>query len=91
MMQGMRTTITLEPDVAERIRQTSLSGKRSQKAIINEALRRGLSEGERKEPAKAFRVRPIRSAFRTGVDSGKLNQLVDELEAEAHVAEEAGK
>lgn len=87
----MRTTITLEPDVAERIRQASLSGKRSQKAIINEALRRGLGVEKSNKPGKPFRVRPIRSAFRAGVDNGKLNQLVDELEAEGYVAEETGK
>lgn len=87
----MRTTITLEPDVAERIRQASLSGKKSQKAIINEALRRGLGVGKTEAPEKPFHVRPIRSAFRSGVDIGKLNQLADEVEAESYVEEESGK
>lgn len=79
----MRTTLTLDPDVAERIRQEGRSGKRSQKQIINEALRRGLGcEGEL-PAAEPFKVKPFRSAFRAGIDLGKLNQLVDELEVEA--------
>jgi hypothetical protein len=79
----MRTTLTLDPDVAERIRMEGRSGKRSQKQIINEALRRGLG-GEGGLPApKPFKVKPFRSAFRAGIDIGKLNQLVDELEVEA--------
>ncbi|HKJ90608.1 MAG TPA: ribbon-helix-helix protein, CopG family [Oceanipulchritudo sp.] len=86
----MRTTITLEPDVAERIRQASLSGKRSQKAIINEALRRGLGVAHEQEVEERFKVRPIRSAFRSGVDIGKLNQLVDEVEAESYLRRERG-
>jgi hypothetical protein len=87
----MRTTITLEPDVAELIRQESRSGKRSQKAIINEALRRGLSGAEPPEPAEPFRVRPIDSAFRSGVDPARLNQLTDELEAEDYIRKATGE
>jgi hypothetical protein len=88
----MRTTITLEPDVAERIRQEGLSGKRSQKEIINEALRRGLSigEGQVKQP-EPFEVKTFSSRFRNGIDTGKLNQLVDELEVEAQLQAKSGK
>lgn len=87
----MRTTVTLDPDVAERIQQASLSGKRSQKAIINEALRSGLGLAHEQKVEEQFRVRPIRSAFRSGVDIGKLNQLADEVEAESYVQKERGK
>ena len=87
----MRTTITLEPDVAERIRQACLSGKRSQKAVINEALRRGLGVREAEKLVKPFRVRPIDSAFRSGIDIMKLNQLADELEVESGIARESGR
>lgn len=91
MMHHMRTTVTLEPDVAERIRKACLSGKRSQKSVINEALRRGLSGADAPAPAAPFRVRPIRSPFRAGVDTGKLNQLVDEMEAGSYLEGEAGR
>lgn len=85
MMFHMRTTLTLDSDVAERIRQESLSGKRSQKQIINEALRRGL-QTDTPVPAPApFRVKPFHSNFRPGIDTGKLNQLADELEVEAQL------
>lgn len=77
----MRTTLTLDPDVAERVRREIASGKRSLKEVINEALRRGLS-GARKTPRKLFRVTPHASPYQPGVDRGKLNQVLDELEAE---------
>lgn len=76
----MRTTLTLEPEVAERLQAEAKLGKRSFKEIVNEALKRGLGLDER-PPVEAFRVTPHASAFLPGVDPGKLNALVDELEA----------
>ena len=78
----MRTTLTLDPDVAERVRREIASGKRSLKEVINEALRRGLFGG-RRAPRKPFRVTPHTSPYQPGVDRGKLNQVLDELEAES--------
>jgi len=81
----MRTTITLEPDVAEKIRQAGRSGTRSQKQIINEALRRGLQTGGEMEKPKPFKIAPFDSPFRAGIDTARLNQMVDELEVEAQL------
>lgn len=87
----MRTTVTLDPDVAEEIRKAGLSGKRSQKQIINEALRRGLRSGTADPVAKPYRVSTFKSPFRAGIDTGKLNQLVDELEVETQLASKLQK
>ncbi len=78
----MRTTLTLEPDVADRLKRRMRGSKRSLKATVNEALRigLGLQPAAKGEP---FVVRPHASAFAAGVDPGRLNQLVDELEVRA--------
>lgn len=81
----MRTTLTLDPDVAEQIRKAGLSGKRSQKEIINDALRRGLRSGNGGTKPEPFRVKTFESPFRPGIDTTKLNQLVDEIEIEAQL------
>jgi hypothetical protein len=78
VFENMRTTLTLDPDVAERVRREIASGKRSLKQVINEALRRGLSDG-RRAPRKLFRITPHTSPYQPGVDRGKLNQVLDEL------------
>jgi hypothetical protein len=76
----MRTTLTLDFEIAERLRAEADLGKRSFKEIVNDALRRGL--GLEKTPLqKPFEVIPHSSPFLPGVDPGKLNQLADELEA----------
>jgi len=76
----MRTTLTIDEEIAERIRKDVALGKRPLKAVINEALRRGLGM-ETVKRAKAYRVKVHSSPFAPGVDAGRLNQLVDELEA----------
>jgi hypothetical protein len=79
----MRTTVTLEPDLATRLKEYAHRRQTSFKAALNAAVRRGLSAQE--PPASSrrrFVVNPHSSPFRPGIDSGKLNQLADQLEAE---------
>ena len=85
----MRTTLTLDDDVAERLQELAARSKASFKATVNEVIRRGLTAQERaSRRSKPFRLEPFRSAFRTGVDPVRLNQLDDDLEAE-HALERA--
>jgi hypothetical protein len=77
----MRTTLTLDDDLAARLRELAHRRGMSFRAVLNDTLRRGLTAreaGARKK--RPFRVRTFRSAFRPGVDPLKLNQLVDDLE-----------
>lgn len=84
----MRTTLTLDPEIAERLRAEATLGKRSFKEIVNDALRRGL--GIQQDAASApFQVNPHSSAFLPGIDPGKLNQLADELEAAEFIGKNA--
>lgn len=77
----LRTTLTLEDEVARRLREECELRECSLKDAVNQALRvvLGISKAPRR---KRYRVRPHASAFRAGVDTRRLNQLVDELEAE---------
>ena len=77
----MRTTLTIDPEIAEHLRQEVALGKRPLKAIINEALKRGLGL-EPPSRRKPYRVTPHSSRFLGGIVVGKLNQLADELEAD---------
>jgi hypothetical protein len=78
----VRTTLTLERDVADSLRKEMRRSGRGLKAIINEALRRGLGVSGRRVRAPRFAVEPHAMGIRPGVDLDRLNQLVDELEAE---------
>lgn len=79
----MRTTLTLDDDVAERLRELAREQGRSFKEVTNEAIRRGLSVAEVATPGPGrFRVVAEVRGFKAGVDPLKLNQAYDELEIE---------
>ena len=78
----MRTTLTLEPDVVRRLRKKMADKKLTLKQAVNETLRAGL-ETTVNEKRHLFVVEPHACGFKAGVDLDKLNQLVDEMEAEA--------
>jgi hypothetical protein len=78
----MRTTLTLDRDVAERLKQKMRRTGKGLKATINDALRAGLRIGGARPARGRFRVEPHAFGVKPGVDLDRLNQLVDELECE---------
>jgi hypothetical protein len=79
----VRTTLTLDDDVADKLKALAERRKLSFKETVNAVLRRGLGAQERSTAAREpFRVAPFCSAFRPGVDPLKLNQLSDEVEVQ---------
>jgi len=83
----MRTTLTLDRDVAERLEKEMRRTGRGLKATVNDALRRGLRMvGKPLRPSR-FEVQAHAFGVRPGIDLDRMNQLVDELEA----ADEARK
>ena len=76
----MRTTLTLDDDLAAALKEQAQRTGGSFKQVVNDTLRRGLS------PVLAvaepdYEVRPHDSGFRPGVDPLRLNQHNDSLEA----------
>lgn len=77
----MRTTLTLEPDVALKLKRRMAAKKLTLKAAVNQALRAGLAVED--APTRVpFRVVPHSFGFKPGIDLDKLGQLADQLEAE---------
>ena len=79
----MRTTLTLDEDVARQLKERARRSGESFKEVVNSVLRQGLVH-EKKPGAKLsrFEVTPKACGFRSGVDVLRLNQLDDELEKE---------
>ena len=79
----MRTTLTLEDELAERLKRLARTTGQSFKEVVNTAIRKGLSIGDGPAPdQEPFRVAPKACGFRPGLDPTKLNQLYDDLELE---------
>ena len=78
----MRTTLTLDRDVADGLKKEMRRTGDGLKATINGALRRGLRMSGRQKRAPRFEVTPHAFGVRPGVDLDRINQLVDEIDVE---------
>ena len=76
----MRTTLTLDPDVARCLEEEAHRQRRPFEQIANEAIRRGLASRATGRRLTRYRVRPHRTTLRPGIDAGSFNKLVDELD-----------
>ena len=81
MMLTMRTTLTLDPEVARRIRSEVRRSGKSFKAVVNDAIKAGLGLRSPQGPAPRFVVTPHHFGVRAGIDLDRINQLVDELDS----------
>jgi hypothetical protein len=75
----MRTTVTLDPDVAARLKETARSAGISFKEALNSTVRRGFERGDVK-PHPYRLPHPQRLEARPGVNLDKALQLAGELE-----------
>ena len=82
----MRTTLTIDDDLASCLKREGLRKGMSFKEIVNMALRRGLDSSLAVAPPSRVVTRPHDYGFKPGIDLDKLNQLADELEAEEFMA-----
>jgi hypothetical protein len=79
----VRTTLTLDKDLASALREEARQSGRPLKRIVNEALRAGLAA--RKAPApRRYRLTPVSlGGVVPGVDLDKALRLAEALEDEA--------
>jgi len=80
----MRTTVTLDPDVEQLLRDAAQRRRISFKEALNQAVRTALLQGSSlPNDESPFVVQARRMGLRPGVDGGRLNQIADELETDA--------
>lgn len=81
----MRTTLTLDPDVEQFVRDACHRRKVSFKQVVNEALRDSLKPAGGSEPEL---LKPRAMGLAPGIDQQRFSELADELELEATLAAE---
>ncbi len=77
----MRTTLTLEADVADQLERAARRSGKGIKATVNEALRIGLGMTNKPIQPPRFQIRAFVNGLQPGIDPDKMNQLPDQLEA----------
>jgi hypothetical protein len=76
----MRTTLTLDRDVAGRLKEYNRRTGTSFKQAVNDLLRLGLEMIGRKRPADPFRVRAKTLKLKAGYDLDNIGDLLDRLD-----------
>ncbi len=83
----MRTTVTIDDDVAQRLRDAMHRRRTNFKETLNTVLRRGLANTSLQPARKRFIVKgPFLGRIQPGIYPAGFNKLADQLEDEAILA-----
>lgn len=80
----MRTTLTLDDDVAAKLLAEMRKSGRSFKQIVNHFLRSGLNARRETKLVKPFRVRARALGVRPGLNYDNLSELLEQTEGPLH-------
>ncbi len=84
----VRTTLTLENEIDERIREISYRENKPYKAVVNELLRRGLGVMSPTIAKEPFRVKPFSFALPEKWEDENLRHLSYEMEDQEILAKQ---
>lgn len=76
----MRTTLSLDEDVAAKLKAEVRRTGRSFKEIVNQALRLGLAARKALGPRRRFEVRARALGHRRGLDYDRTSELIEQIE-----------
>jgi hypothetical protein len=76
----MRTTLTLDPDVAAALEAEARRRHEPWKKVVNDAIRRGLIPSTRGREGRPYRLPVFKARLLPGHDPGALNRLADDIE-----------
>jgi hypothetical protein len=80
----VRTTLTLDEDVAAKLKAESRKTGRPFRDTVNSCLRAGLSVQKQSAAARPFRVKAHDMGLRPGINIDKVSAMLDELEGPEH-------
>lgn len=80
----MRTTLTLDEDVAAKLQAESRRTGKSFKALVNEHLRESMARRKILKKSDAFRVEPKHLGVIPGRSYDNIGALLDDIEGPAH-------
>jgi hypothetical protein len=80
----MRTTLTLDPDVAAKAKKGAAKLHKPFKEVINAALRVGLDQILAPPTAKTYRTKPRPLGLRRGFSYDNISELIAAAEGEDH-------
>lgn len=81
----MRTTLTLDDDVAAKLRSETRRTGKTFRDVVNETMRRGLATQSALPRRTAFKVEPRDlGALRPGLSLDNIGELIEQVEGPLH-------
>ena len=81
---SIRTTVTLDEDVLERVKQESRSRGTTFRETLNDLLRAALLGAQAPPRRSGFRVKPTHMGYRPGLNYDDVESLIEYAEGEGH-------
>jgi plasmid stability protein len=82
--QNVRTTLTLDEDVAKKLKSEVRRSGRSFRDVVNDVLRRGLLSRQEAKPSRPFKVEARALGLRPGLSLDSISELLEEVEGPNH-------
>ena len=80
MTRAMRTTLTIDDDVAAKLNEELRQTGGSFKELVNETLRTGLNVRRQLRKPRKFKVRARDLGFRPGLNYDNIGELLEQIE-----------
>lgn len=80
----MRTTLTLDEDVAAKLKAESRKTGKPFKQVVNDTLREGFLGRKSKKDLPPFKVKARALGLRPGLNYDKIGELIEEAEGPFH-------
>jgi plasmid stability protein len=81
---SIRTTVTLDDDVAARLKRESQTRGSSFRDTLNETLRAGLLAADNKPRRRTLKIKPVHMGYRPGLNYDNIESLIEYGEGEQH-------
>jgi hypothetical protein len=81
---SVRTTVTLDDDVIDRVKRVSRSRGASFRETLNELLRTALVGLDKKSPVRTLKIKPFPMGYKPGLNYDDTESLIEYGEGEQH-------
>lgn len=81
---SIRTTVTLDDDVLERVKRESRSRGASFRDTLNDLLRAGLLNLETRPRSRTLKIKPTHMGYRAGLNHDDVESLLEYGEGDQH-------
>jgi hypothetical protein len=81
---SIRTTVTLDEDVLERVKHESAARGSAFRDTLNDLLRLALLHLEQKSGRRPIQIKPVHMGFRAGLNYDNVESLLEYGEGDQH-------